>query len=405
MVNTIRVSVAAAVAAACLAAVTPARAQDVVNALDFGLMPCQVEGCDPVSEPSQTEALHAAMRYFFDQGVPGTVYIPAGTYAIGEALRFHAGVNLVGDGMEETVLKKVGAIGAYVVGNPVLRPGSTALNATVSDLTFDADRTRRAALGGLPLVGCLNIDADVSALTLLRVGARDSTNAMILRRLKDSRIAHSHIDGKAGHGIATGQEGLPVGEFRNVVIEDNLITNSTAGAGINLSRAAYTVVRRNRVVNEAQQSDTYGGIRIPNGGEFNVVSANLVRGYPRGLFVLSGAHDNLFRDNLVVDSRIHGMLIQAEANTVVNNVFRQDDPGLNPEAVIRLATDSSQNASGNHVLHNRIETHDAYSRIGIRLTGLSNDNRIVNNEIETLGLLVSDESTGTGNVVEANHAP
>ena len=87
---------------------------------------------------------------------------------------------------------------------------------------------------------------------------------------------------------------------------------------------------------------------------------------------------------------------------------RQDDPGLNPEAVIRLASDPNQDASGNHVLHNRIETFDTYGRIGIRVTGFSapaNDNRISNNEIETLGLLVSVEGSGTGNVVEANHTP
>ena len=406
MLHRTRVAVVAMGMAAQLAAAPAAQSQEVVNALDFGLAPCQAEGCDP-AEPSQTEALHAAMRYFFDQGMPGTVYIPAGTYAIGESLRFHAGVNLVGDGMGETIPKKVGTSSGYVVGNPVLHPGSTALNLTVTDLTFDADRARRAAWE-LPQVGCLNIDADASHLTLERIGARDSTNAMILRRLKESVIADSHIDGKTGHGIATGQEGLPVGEFHNVIIENNLITNSTGGAGINLSRAAYTSVRGNRIVNEAQQEDTYGGIRIPNGGEFNVVSGNLVQGYPRGLFVLSRAHSNMFRDNLVIDSRVHGMLIQAENNMVVNNLFRQLDPALNPEAVIRLASDSNQNASGNHVLHNLIETHDAFSNIGIRVTGFAapaNDNRIVNNRIETLGVLVSVEGSGTGNVVEANRAP
>lgn len=376
----------------------------VVNATDFGVTPCQVPGCDPQGE-SQTEALHAAMRHFFDQGIAGTVYIPAGEYAVGEALRFHSGVSLIGEGMDETILKKVGDAANYVVGNPVLHPGSTALNITVSDLTFDADRTRRAALG-MVQIGAINIDADVSNLILERIGARDATNSMILRRLKDSVIRDNHIDGKSGHGIATGLEGFPVGEFRDVVIRNNRITHSTGGAGINLSRAANTVVQGNEIINVQQQADTYGGIRIPNGGELNVVTDNYVEGYPRGLFVLSGAHDNLFQGNVVVDSRVHGMLIQAERNQVVRNVFRQMDPSLDPEAVIRLASDPNQNASHNNIVGNTIETHDGFSNIGIRVTGFTapaNNNRIINNRIGTVGVPVSIEGEGTGNIVVGNN--
>lgn len=48
------------------------------------------------------------MRYFYDQGINGTVYLPAGTYAIDESLNFHAGVNLIGDGIGQTILKKIG---------------------------------------------------------------------------------------------------------------------------------------------------------------------------------------------------------------------------------------------------------------------------------------------------------
>jgi 3-dehydroshikimate dehydratase len=401
--------------AACSDAITPTAAtgsssnqslattENVVDATDFGVTPCQVPGCDP-QEASQTDALHAAMRHFYDQGITGTVFIPAGEYAVDEALRFHAGVNLVGAGMGETIIRKVGNEANYVVGNPILHPGSTALDITVSDLTFDADRTRRAALG-MSQVGAINIDADVSRLTLERIGARDATNSMILRRLKESVIQDSHIDQKTGHGIATGAEGLPVGEFRDVIIRNNRITNSTGGAGINLSRAANTVVQGNEIINVQQQADTYGGIRIPNGGEFNVVKDNYIEGYPRGLFVLSGAHDNIFQGNTVVDSRVHGMLIQAEGNKVVRNVFRQIDPSLNPEAVIRLASDPNQNASENNIVNNSIVTHDGFANIGIRVTGFTapaNGNRIINNRISTSGVPVSVEGQGTGNIVVAN---
>lgn len=376
---------------------------EVIDATEFGVSPCQIDGCDP-HEASQTDAFHAAMRHFFDRGVAGTVFIPAGEYAVDESLRFHAGVSLVGAGMGQTIIRKVGDAADYVVGNPILRTGSTELNVTVSDLTFDADRTRRATLG-MAQVGAMNIDADVSNLILERIGVRDVTNGMILRRLKESVIRDSHIDLKTGHGIATGMEGFPVGAFRDVVIRDNRITNSSGGAGINLSRAVNTLVTGNEVINEQQQSDTYGGIRIPNGGEFNVVRDNYIEGYPRGLFVLSGAHDNVFEGNTVVDSRVHGLLIQAEGNNVVRNVFRQDDPTLNPEAVIRIASDRRQNASDNNIVNNTIETHAEFDNIGIRVTSSTapaNNNHIINNEISTLGVPVSMEAEGTGNIVRGN---
>lgn len=374
---------------------------EVVDATDFGVTPCRVEGCAWPEDQSQTAALHKAMRYFFDQGKEGTVFVPAGTYAIDEELRLHAGVNLVGKGMGKTVIKKVGNAVNYVIGNPVLHSGSTGLNAMVSDLTIDADRLNREQTG-MTQVGGLNIDADVSNLTLKRIEVLNTTNAMILRRLKESLITESHIDRKTGHGIATGMEGFPVGAFRDVTITNNLITNSSGGAGINLSRAANTLVQGNRIINEEQQAGGYGGIRIPNGGKDNVVKDNIVQGYPRGLFVLSGAHNNTFFKNTIIDSRIHGMLIQAENNKVSKNTFKQLDPSLNPEAVIRLASDPNQNASGNHILNNVIKTHSGFGNIGIRVTGFTaeaNNNKIINNRIETLGDKVSIEGQGKGNIV------
>lgn len=81
---------------------------------------------------------------------------------------------------------------------------------------------------------------------------------------------------------------------------------------------------------------------------------------------------------------------------------RQIDPSLNPESVIRLASDTRQNASDNNIVNNTIETHDEFARIGIRVTGFSapaNNNRIINNLISTLGVPVSVEGQGTGNIV------
>ncbi|WP_062049118.1 RICIN domain-containing protein [Bacillus sp. JCM 19034] len=356
-------------------------AQEVVDARDFGMT--------PGVETSQTEALHAAMRYFYDRGVEGTVYIPAGTYAIDEAIRFHEGVDLIGDGIGQTVLKKVGTRNNYVVGNPIMRSGNN-LNVTVSHLTIDGDRENRASQG-LGQIGGMNIDADVSNLTLENIEVRDVTIGLLLRRLKNSTIRDSIIDRSSGHGIAFGSESHAVGDVHSNLITRNKITNSTGGSGINLSRATYTTVTYNQVINDVQQGDSYGGIRIPNGGAYNTVEHNVIENYPRGLFVLSGAHNNTIASNTVINSRIHGVLIQADHNILRDNVIQQLDPSLNIESVIRLAP-----GSDNQILDNKIDTFSSFSNPGIRLTGSSNQNTIRGNQIDTSGTAVSIEG-GSGN--------
>ncbi|WP_088103612.1 RICIN domain-containing protein [Halalkalibacter urbisdiaboli] len=363
------------------------QASEVVDARDFGVTANE--------NSSQTEALHDAMRYFYNRGVEGTVYIPAGTYYFDEAIRFHAGVNVIGDGMGKTVLKKIGSSPNYVVGNPILPNHSNNLNVTISDLTFDADRTNRARQG-LGQVGGINIDADVRNLTLDRVEVRDATIGALLRRLKDSEIRNSRFDLTSGHGIAFGSENHAVGDVRNNVITNNEITNSTGGSGINLSRATYTTVTNNRIINQQQQQDSYGGIRIPNGGEHNVVSDNVIEKYPRGIFVLTGATNNTIIDNTVLDSRIHGILIQADNNTFSGNLIQQIDSSLNPEAVIRLAP-----GSRNDIHYNYLQTHSSFRNIGIRVTGSSTYNSIRNNIIDTSGTLVSIEG-GSNNTNQGN---
>ena len=367
------------------------RAQEVVNARDFGMT--------PGVEASQSEALHAAMRYFYDRGVEGTVYIPAGTYSINEAVRFHQGVNLVGDGMGETVLKKVGTSNNYVVGNPIMRTGNN-LNVTVSHLTIDGDRQNRANQG-LGQIGGMNIDSDVSNLTIEFIEVRDVTIGLLLRRLKDSTVRDSIIDRTSGHGIAFGSESHAVGDVRNNLITGNQFTNSTGGSGINLSRATHTTVTHNQLINTSHQNDSYGGIRIPNGGAYNTVEHNVVENYPRGIFVLSDAHNNTITQNTVTNSSIHGVLIQSDHNILADNVIQQLNPSLNIESIIRIAP-----GSHNQILRNRIDTFSSYSNPGIRLTGSSNQNIIRDNQIDTSGTAVSIEggsgNTNTGNIKLTN---
>ncbi|CAM4190046.1 glycosyl hydrolase family 28-related protein [Paenibacillus tarimensis] len=360
-------------------------AAETVNARDFGVRAGVVS--------DQSAALHAAMKHFYDRGVQGTVYLPAGTYYVDNAVRLHAGVSLIGDGMGKTIIKKTGTVGSYVFGNPILR-GNSDLNATVSYLTIDADRTNRAARG-LGQVGGINMDADIRRLTLSNVEIRDTTIGALLRRTKDSIITNSVFDRTSGHAIAAGHESYPVGEFRNVQITKNRITNSSGGSGINLSRAAHSVVTDNEIINSVQQSDTYGGIRIPNGGEYNTVKNNRIVNYPRGIFLTTGARYNTIENNTIVDSRIHGILVESNNNYFRGNTIQQVNTALNPET-IRLS-----NASSNEVSGNRMSTYSSFRNFGIRVTGNSNNNQILNNVTSTSGTSVSIEG-GSGNTVRGN---
>ncbi|WP_223264302.1 glycoside hydrolase family 55 protein [Paenibacillus sp. IHB B 3084] len=187
-------------------------ADNEINAKDFGVK--------PNSNSSQSREIQNALKYFYDRGTEGTVYFPAGTYLVDDSIRLYAGVSMNGDGMGKTIFKKTGTKSQYVIANPVLRDNSERLNVKLSNLTIDADRTNREAHGESQ-VGGIIIDVAVSHFTLDRVEIRDTT---------------------------IGHESYPAGEFRNVKITNNQITNSGGGSGINLSRATYTTVN-NTVTN------------------------------------------------------------------------------------------------------------------------------------------------------------
>ncbi|WP_342416032.1 glycosyl hydrolase family 28-related protein [Paenibacillus sp. FSL R10-2782] len=361
-------------------------ADNVINAQDFGVK--------PNSNSSQSKEIQNALRYFYDRGTEGTVYFPAGTYLVDDSIRLYAGVSLNGDGMGKTIFKKTGTKSQYVIANPILRNNSERLNVKLSNLTIDADRTNREARGESQ-VGGMIIDVAVSHLTLDRVEIRDTTIGALLRRTRDSEITNSRFDRNNGHAIATGHESFPAGEFRNVKITNNQITNSGGGSGINLSRATYTTVTGNQIINKTHQSDGYAGIRIPNNGANNTVNNNVIENYPRGIFVLTGATGNNVNGNTVKNASLQGLLVQSDGNTFTDNKFFQTNSSLNPEAIIRLSS-----ANNNKVNGNEMTTHSGFSNIGIRVTD-SSSNEIKDNITDTSGKSVSIEG-GSNNVNKGN---
>ncbi|MFK4471746.1 3-dehydroshikimate dehydratase [Paenibacillus sp. RC73] len=361
-------------------------ADNVINAKDLGVK--------PNSNSSQSREIQNALKYFYDRGTEGTVYFPAGTYLVDDSIRLYAGVSLNGDGMGKTIFKKTGSKNQYVIGNPILRNNSDRLDVKLSNLTIDADRANREARGESQ-VGGMIIDVAVSHLTLDRVEISDTTIGALLRRTRDSEITNSRFDQNNGHAIATGHESYPAGEFRNVKITNNQITNSGGGSGINLSRATYTTVTGNQIINKTHQSDGYAGIRIPNNGAHNTVNNNVIENYPRGIFVLTGATDNNVYKNTIKNASLQGLLVQSDGNTFTDNEFFQTNSSLNPDTIIRLA-----NANNNKIIGNEMTTYSGFSNIGIRVTD-SSSNEIKDNITDTSGKSVSIEG-GSNNVNKGN---
>ncbi|WP_068497994.1 glycosyl hydrolase family 28-related protein [Paenibacillus kribbensis] len=361
-------------------------ADNVINAKDFGVK--------TNSNTSQSKEIQNALKYFYDRGMEGTVYFPKGTYLVDESIRLYAGVSLNGDGIGKTIFKKTGSKNQYVIGNPILRNNSDRLDVKLSNLTIDADRTNREARGE-GQVGGIIIDVAVSHLTLDRVEVRDTTIGALLRRTRDSEITNSRFDRNNGHAIATGHESFPAGEFRNVKITNNQITNSGGGSGINLSRATYTTVTGNQIINKTHQSDGYAGIRIPNNGANNTVYNNVIENYPRGIFVLTGATGNNVYKNTIKNASLQGLLVESDGNTFTDNEFFQTNSSLKPDAVIRLSS-----ANNNKIISNEMTTYSGFSSIGIRVTN-SNTNEIKDNITDTSGKSVSIEG-GKNNVNTGN---
>ncbi|HEY9216662.1 MAG TPA: putative Ig domain-containing protein, partial [Phenylobacterium sp.] len=154
-------------------------------------------------------AIQAALDAAYAAG-GGTVYIPAGTYAIdgGSASRTYAGlqvrdnVTIVGDGMGQTVIKAMAGNSVGFTGLIRTPVGVATGNVTISDLTLDGNKALTSGktdgffCGTDP--GSTLQDFDI---TVLRVEVRDCDGygfdpheQTVRLRIEDS-VAHGNYDG------------------------------------------------------------------------------------------------------------------------------------------------------------------------------------------------------------------
>ncbi|MEJ6952206.1 right-handed parallel beta-helix repeat-containing protein [Natronospora cellulosivora (SeqCode)] len=300
----------------------------------------------------------------------GTVLIPEGTFNIGHGIDLYEGVSIVGEGMDESVIKNIAASGFTrnsFIANSRHYSDDRILGIEIKDLTFDIDMYNLDTW-----IGGIWIEEYFKDLTIERVRMTNG-GGNIIRLMKDSVIRDSIFDNMDGRALSTGWENRPNLRFRNNLIEDNQFirtADAPTGPGINFSRAEDNIFRGNELININPGGDSYGGIRLPNDSHRNLIEDNVVKNFPRGIWVMSGSQDNEVRANTVIDSSIvalfmnnsHEDTIPTSGNIFANNIIIQENPEYesNPPGLIHLHEDHDNMLRDNTVEGNKITISATY---------------------------------------------
>jgi len=304
-------------------------------------------------------------------GRRSVLFIPQGTYYIPLRLPVYRGVDVRGEGPGRTVLERRDDSGYLVAAGHLGAGHRGKLGVTISDLTLD---------NALRLVLCNG----VSEISFRNV---EFLNGFV----RFERSEYITIDGCTFRGN-TGKAAYASSECSFVRITKNTIRNTELG-GLNLSGHRYSVVANNIIVKDKLVEGTkgYGGVRLPNGAELNTVTGNVIRNFPRGIFVLSGSQHNTIVGNVVDGTSYQGVLVQSDHNTLANNVIA----GARAEAM-RLDRAHACLVMGNQLSATHAD-HPA-----LTLTSHSRGNRVLHNILKApLGLVV-DEAHQKANVLRGN---
>ena len=316
-------------------------------------------------------ALVRAALSVCEAGRRGVLFIPQGAYYIPERLPVYRGVDIRGDGPGRTVLERRDDSGYLVAAGHLGAGHRGKLGVAFSDLTLD---------NSLRLVLCHG----VSEISFRNV---EFLNGIV----RFERSEYITIDSCTFRGN-TGKAAYASSECSFVRITNNTIRNTELG-GLNLSGHKYSVVANNILVKDelVEGVKGYGGIRLPNGAQFNTVTGNVIRNFPRGIFVLSGSQHNTIVGNVVDGAEHQGVLVQSDHNTLANNIIA----GARAEAM-RL-----DRAQACLVVGNRLAATHA-ERPALSLTSHSRGNRVLHNILKAPLGLVADEAHQKANVLRGN---
>lgn len=318
-------------------------------------------------EQCQGPYIQAAIDYFFKQKKVGTVLIPAGTFNNSYRLGFYEGVSIVGEGIDVSVIKYIGTNSNHnsLFNRTYHYSKERYLRITVSDLTFDVNMYN---LGRW--IGAIWIEDVFRELTMERVKF-DNSGGNIIRLMKNSVIADCIWDDMDGRCLSTGWESKPDLRFRDNIIRDNIFIRTAekpTDPGINLSRAENNIVTGNQVINVHPAADTYGGIRIPNSSDNNLIQGNTVKNFFRGIWILSGSQNNQVRDNTIIDSWSAALFINnshednrpSSGNTMANNIIIQENPAITKADLIRVQEDHANMNFDNLIEGNEVRITSRY---------------------------------------------
>jgi parallel beta-helix repeat protein len=120
----------------------------------------------------------------------------------------------------------------------------------------------------------------------------------------------------------------------NNIVENNIITNNSAGEGSIVIDGDYNQIINNIITNNDR--DYAVGIFIGNNDNFNFISGNIISNHHRGMWIAADKN-NVVANNHIFNNQNEGIMIRGVENCeIYNNIIEK-----NNEAAISIESDSS----------------------------------------------------------------
>ncbi len=338
--------------AGAVARTVDSKLEDIVSVKDFG--------ATGDGSTDDAVAIQAAIDSVSSGGI---IFFPKGTYIIGTSLGIRSDNTLVGANRYDSVLKTKAGTDITLIND-----GSAVNNRIcITDLGFNGNKANVSA--GQIINLWKTEDFLVSNCRIV-----DSKgDAMIIRQCSYGQIVNNNIVSPDVHGISLTNTDA---QGNDIQIIGNSIKNPGA-SGINVSESNNVTVTGNSVRHTGSPTNGYGGVRFANNTTRCVAGNNAIQGMSRGIFVVTtaGAY-NTIDGNVINDSGIQGILIQASYQLVTDNTVIDSGKVTNPSSGIEL----SGSAQIVQIQNNQIIGTSSMD-IGVEVSSTGHRNVITGNSI------------------------
>tara|TARA_R100000353_G_scaffold164246_1_gene124945 strand:+ start:125 stop:1606 length:1482 start_codon:yes stop_codon:yes gene_type:complete len=364
--------------------------QDVVSVKDFG---AKGDG-----STDDAVAIQAAIDSVSSGGI---IFFPKGTYIIGTELGIRSNNTLVGANRYDSVLKTKAGTDITLIND------GSGVNSKIciTDLGFSGNKANVSA--GQIMNLWKTEDFLVSNCRIV-----DSKgDGMIIRQCSYGQIVNNNIINCDNHGISLTNTDNTSPQGNDIQIVGNSIKNPGA-SGINVSQQNNVTVTGNSVrhtsssghVDSSGQPTGYGGVRFSNDTTRCVAGNNAIQGMSRGIFVVgtAGAY-NTIDGNVINDSGIQGILIEASYQLVTDNTVIDSGKVTNPSSGIQISNAEDGTATQIVQIQNNQIIGGGSMDIGVEVNSTGHRNVITGNTIiaETVAPITN---SGSGrNFFRHNH--